>query len=393
MKILMVNKYLYEKGGADKYAIELGTALKKAGHDVQFFGTRSKNNIVGNKNGILVDDFEESKFVAPSTLIYSRDAKKKMIHLLKIFKPDIVHFNNISYHLTTSVIDACQSLSIPSVMTIHDPQLVCPNHMLYHDGHICRDCLDQRNFNPCLEHRCIKGSFLKSYLGYRESNFVHKRGTYNLISRFICPSCFIQKILIDGGYKESKTTLMRNFSNMSVAKSVPTKKDYILFFGRLSPEKGLDTLLTALPSDVKLIIAGQGPLALKLELNERNNVSFVGYKTGDELRKLIQEAMFSVYPSKWYENCPLSVFESISCCTPVVGSNLGGIPELIEDGKTGLLFDSNSPVDLKAKIENLYHNGKLLRDMYYNCLAFKKAPTINEYMESMINLYREVIND
>jgi glycosyltransferase involved in cell wall biosynthesis len=393
MKILMVNKYLYEKGGADKYAIELGTALKDTGHDVQFFGTRNKNNVVGNKDDILVNDFEESKIIAPSALIYSRDAKKKMVQLLKAFKPDVAHFNNISYHLTTSIIDACQSLSIPSVMTIHDPQLVCPNHMLYHDGQVCCDCLKQHNFKPCLEHRCIKGSFLKSYLGYKESNFVHKRGTYNLISRFICPSCFIQKALIDGGYQESKTTFMRNFSNMSVAKSVPAKKDYILFFGRLSPEKGLDTLLAALPNDVKLIIAGQGPLSLKLEHNEHSNISFVGYKTGDELRKLIQEARFSVYPSRWYENCPLSVFESISCCTPVIGSNLGGIPELIDDGKTGLLFDANNPTDLKTKIENLYHNERLLNDMYNNCLAFKKVPTINEYTESMINLYKEVIHD
>ena len=389
----MVNKYLYEKGGADKYAIELGNALVDAGNDVQFFGTQNKNNIVGNDYGILVEDFENTKILCPSSLVYSKNAKNQIIKLLNLFHPDVVHFNNISYHLTSSVIDACHDLSIPMVMTIHDPQLVCPNHMLYRDGRICKECLESANFKPCLQHKCIKKSFFKSWLGYKESNFTRKRNSYSNISLFICPSVFIKNILTTGGYQTTKLKLVRNFSDFVVAKQIPTKKDYIIFFGRLSPEKGLDTLISALPSDVKLVIAGQGPLSSNLKRNKQGNISFVGYQTGNNLKKLIEEAKFSVYPSKWYENCPLSVFESISCCTPVIGSNLGGIPELVDDGKTGLLFDADNVRDLKTKIENLYHDRQLLSFMYHNCLSFNKVPSINDYEKKLINLYQEAIND
>jgi glycosyltransferase involved in cell wall biosynthesis len=164
------------------------------------------------------------------------------------------------------------------------------------------------------------------------------------------------------------------------------KKDYVLYFGRYSPEKGISTLLKAakeLP-DIKFVFAGGGPL--EEELSSIPNIENVGFKTGDDLARLICEARFSVYPSEWYENCPFSVMESQMYSTPVIGAKIGGIPELISDFKTGELFESGNCSELKDKIFSLWNDRKRLEEYTANC---KKVnfDTIDEYSEKLIQLY------
>ena len=388
MKILFVNKFLYSVGGCENYMIELAKMLKENGHEIQFFGLSNQKNILSNDYGIYVKSYDDKKIFNPFTLVYNKNAAKKISKVLDLYKPDIVHINNITYHLTSSIVDACKKKNVPVVMTIHDPQLVCPNHMLYRfdvDA-VCNECLDKKSFKPCLEHKCMKNSILKSYLGYRESVYTHKNKPYEYVSKFICPSEFIQSKLIEGGYPKEQTVVMRNFSLVKNSNEEPNKKDYVLFFGRLSPEKGIDVLLKAIPENIKLVIAGTGPLVDMVRNANKENIEYVGFKSGEELKKLIKEAKFSIYPSKWCENCPLSIFESITYGTPVLAANQGGNIELIDDGINGLLYENANVEDLRTKIEYLYNNESLLKQMYQNCKKYKRVPSKEEYLKEILEL-------
>ena len=395
MKILFVNKFLYTVGGCENYMIELAKTLNEQGHETQFFGCDSEKKTLSNEFGIYVKSYDDKKIFNPFTLVYNKKAGKQLSKLLDLYKPDIVHMNNISYHLTSSVIDACKKKKVPVVMTVHDPQLVCPNHMLYRfdTKEICDECIQKKSFKPCLEHKCLKGSFLKSYLGYKESIRTHKLDSYSYISKLICPSEFIQSKLIAGGYSKEQTMVLRNFSNVQKSDKKISKQDYVLFFGRLSEEKGIDVLLKAMPDDIKLIIAGTGPLADMIKKVNKSNISYVGFKSGDELKKLIQGARFSIYPSKWYENCPLSIFESITLGTPVIAANQGGNVELIDDGINGVLYENCNVEDLNSKITALYNNSPLLEKMYANCANYKRVPSKEEYYHQIMSLYEEWKNE
>ena len=389
MKILMVNKFLYIVGGADAYTINLGNILKKHGHQVEFFGLKNKKNIVSNDFNILADSYDDKKIFNPYDLIYNKKIKKQFSKLIELFKPDVVHMNNIGFHLTSSIIDSCKEKNVPVVMTIHDPQLVCPNHMFYNNNKICEKCLDG-NFKQCYHDRCIKGSKVKSYIGYKESKRTHNKKTYNYISTLICPSEFIKNKLNEGGF--SRTIVLRNFSDIIKNKQITKSSNkYCIYFGRLSEEKGIKNLINVLPENINLKIAGTGPLQDYINNLKKNNIEYVGYKCGDELKELISHAIFSIYPSVWYENCPLSILESISYGTPVIGTNNGGIPELINDGVTGLLFSYNVENDLIDKINYLWNNDEILNKMIDNCLNSNETISSNEYIDRIVAIYQNVI--
>lgn len=391
MKILFVNKFLYSVGGSETYIFELGQKYVEMGDEVQYFGLADSRNIVGNIYDIYVNDYRKIKIVNPLKLIYSKKAKQRMTEMLDKYCPDIVHFNNISYDLTSSVIEACKKKNVPCVMTIHDPQLICPNHRLFieRDSKICEDCLT-KGFFSCVKNRCIKDSFIKSLIGYFEAKRNAKFGYYDYLSAYICPSQFIADKLAQGGYERSKLKVIRNFSNCEQAKTLSQKEDYALYFGRLGKEKGIELMLKALPKNKKLIIAGKGPLENEVRSNKQ--IEYVGFKSGNELKDLISKARFTIYPSIWYENSPFSIIESISLGTPVLGSNLGGIPELIQNNVTGLLFESGNEFDLRDKMEIMFTNDPLIESLSNNCLKSKIVTSIAEYAQYTKELYINILN-
>lgn len=391
MKILFVNKFLYPVGGSETYIFELGQKYIELGDEVQYFGLADSRNIVGNAYDVYVDDYRKSKIVNPFKLIYSKIAERRMAEILDKFCPDIVHFNNISYDLTSSVIEACKKKNIPCVMTIHDSQLICPNHRLFieRDLKICEDCLT-KGFYSCVKNRCIKDSFIKSLIGYFEAKRNSKYGYYNYLSAYICPSEFIASKLAQGGYEKSKLKVIRNFSNCEQVKILSKKEDYALYFGRLGKEKGIELMLKALPQNRKLVIAGKGPLENKVRSNKQ--IEYVGFKSGKELKELISKARFTIYPSIWYENSPFSIIESISLGTPVLGSNLGGIPELIQNNITGLLFESGNELDLRDKMETMFSDDALIQNLAQNCLNSKIVISIEEYAQQVRELYNNILN-
>lgn len=413
MKVLMVNKFLYPNGGSETYIFKLGEQLQKEGHEVQYFGMEHEGRIVGNRAGSYTSnmDFHTGKLqklLYPFRIIYSREAKKKITVVLRDFQPDVVHLNNINFQLTPSVIYAVRDYEkksgrkIKIVFTAHDYQWVCPNHMMRipSTGEICFACRGG-NFMQCTKNRCIHDSGVKSLIGTIEAKLYDRRKTYGMVDAIICPSEFMKKQLDTNPVLAEKTIMLHNFidapadrmsdkfqDEIAAGKQSKDIQDYVVYFGRFSEEKGTRTLLEACKAlpQIPFIFAGTGPL--EEEVNQVKNVENRGFVTGDALRKLIAEARFSVYPSEWYENCPFSVMESQMYGTPVLASDLGGAPELVQAGKTGELFRGGDVEELTGHIRDLWNQPELCRKYSENCKDIN-FDTVETYCGKMLKIYQK----
>lgn len=400
MKILMINKFLYPNGGSETYIFKLGDYLRSQGHEVQYFGMEHAGRCVGNTVNAYTKDMDFhgdsklAKLAYPMKTIYSSEARKKIRLVLDDFKPDVCHLNNFNYQLTPSVILEIvkwrkkNGKNCKIIFTAHDYQLLCPNHMLNNPSthENCEKCLGG-HFVNCVKGKCIHGSLAKSIVGMLEAEFWKINGVYKHIDTMICCSKFMMSKMDTNPLFASKTVAMHNFIDKKEWRETE-KKDYVLYFGRFSEEKGISTLIKVckeLPN-VNFIFAGTGPL--ESEINGVSNIKNVGFQTGEALEILIREARFSVYPSEWYENCPFSVMESQLYGTPVLGANIGGIPELIEVGKTGELFESGNVSELKDRIQELWA-GKSLTETYSRNCRNIQFDDVEAYTKKLMQIYWE----
>lgn len=403
MKILMVNKFLYPNGGSETYVFKLGSYLVSQGHDVQYFGMEHEGRIVGNRVNAYTSNMDFhggsklSKLTYPIKTIYSSEARKKIRLVLDDFQPDVVHLNNFTYQITPSVIleivkwrsERNQLCRI--IFTAHDYNLVCPNHMLNNPNtrENCEKCLGGHFLN-CLKGKCIHGSTAKSAVGTAEGYYWKLRKTYRYIDTVICCSQFMKTKMDTNPLFAGKTIALHNFIDKVEWKETE-KKNYVLYFGRFSEEKGIGTLIDVcqqLP-DIQFIFAGTGPLEDKIKCVK--NIKNVGFKTGKDLETLIREARFSIYPSECYENCPFSVMESLMYGTPVIGSDIGGIPELIQVGKTGELVNPGNIAKLKKRIEELWNDKEKTEEYSRNCKHIS-FDDIEAYYKRIMRIYSGTMN-
>ena len=398
MKILMINKFLHPNGGSETYIFKLGAYLESMGHEVQYFGMEHEGRCVGNRVNAYTSDMDFhggsklSKITYPIKTIYSSEARKKLRLVLEDFQPEVCHLNNFNYQLTPSTlleIAKWKKEGHPCrvIFTAHDYQLVCPNHMCNNPntGENCEKCLGG-HFGNCTKGKCIHGSLAKSAVGTLEAMLWNGCGVYKNIDVMICCSEFLKTKMDCNPLFAGKTLALHNFVD-KVERKETEKQDYVLYFGRFSREKGIDTLLKvckALP-DIPFVFAGTGPL--EGEIAGVPNIKNVGFQRGQALENLIRQARFSVYPSQWYENCPFSVMESQLYGTPVLGADIGGIPELIEVGKTGELFESGNAAQLEEKIQTLWGNRELTDRYSENC-AHLRFDDVAAYTEKLLKLYR-----
>lgn len=397
MRILMINKFLHPNGGSETYIFKLGQELTRLGHEVQYFGMEHTGRCVGNRAEAYTSDMDFhggsklAKLTYPIKTIYSSEARRKLRLVLEDFRPQVCHLNNFNYQLTPSILlelRKWQKEGNPCrvVFTAHDYQLVCPNHMCNNRGANCEKCLGGHFLN-CTKGRCIHGSLAKSVIGTVEASLWNGLGVYRTIDTMICCSGFLKTKLDTNPVFAQKTVAMHNFVER-VAPCETVKQDYVLYFGRYSREKGIETLLEvckALPQ-VRFLFAGTGPM--EEALAKIPNITNVGFCTGEALEKLIREARFSVYPSEWYENCPFSVMESQLYGTPVLGARIGGIPELIREGETGELFPSGDREALKQAILSLWEDPERTA-RYSECCKEKQFDDLSEYTEKLLKIYTE----
>lgn len=397
MKILLVNKFLYPKGGSETYIFNLGNVLSSKGHTVEYFGLQNEKNTVGNSADSYVSDIDFSlgtkkNLRAPLRIVYSSEARRKIRTVLEKFQPDVVHLNNIQFHLTPSIILEIEKYrrksgrNIKIIYTAHDFQLVCPSHGMFDsDMKTCTKCLDG-NYLHCVKGKCMKKSLAKSVLAAVDAFFWKTGKAYDFIDKIICPSDFLKSMLDTQERFKMKTTAIHNFVDPDSA--VYDKEDYILQFGHLSKDKGTLTVLEAAKRmpEKRFVFAGFGEA--EEAIAQVPNAEYVGFKTGDELKALIGKAACSVCSSEIFENCPFSVIESQIYGTPVIGSELGGIPELISENETGMIFEAGNADELVNKLCFLLETEGKLEEYTENCrkAQFETAET---YYEKIMQIYGE----
>ncbi|MBF9696809.1 glycosyltransferase [Bifidobacterium dentium] len=444
MRILLVNKYFYRKGGAETYFFALAEGLKALGHEVAFFSMRHPNNEASYWNKYFVSEKDYvgeisafKKVQEASTLIYSFEAKRKFEALLEEFKPDIIHMNNVHRQLTLSILDApyLKKHHVPVVYTAHDYILLCPAYTMVNGrGEVCDACLD-RHFMHATKNVCVKGSRAKSALATMEAEFLKFHYSYDKIDLIIAPSKFMKSKLDEGGFA-GKTVAMQNFltdSQMAMGARVAnthkfedTKagaRPYFLFFGRLSEEKGILTLVRAflqaaglaqgsasaqsddqdaqvLPDVWDLHIVGDGPERGAIEQliasagpQAASRIHLLGYKSGEDLQREVGNARFTVLSSEWRENMPYSGLESLAAQTPIIGARIGGIPELVEEERTGFTFEPGDATDLTSNLLKVASiDGFIYSSMQQRCHAYINTRCQQHiYTERLVNQYKHIL--
>jgi glycosyltransferase involved in cell wall biosynthesis len=348
MKILLVHNTYQQPGGEDVVFEQERRLLQQHGHHVETY-LRSNREIeqfsMFKRAGLL------------GSIISAEDSKREIQKILATFQPDLVHAHNTFMMISPSVYEACGEAQIPVLQTLQNYRLLCPAALLFRDGHVCEECTTQGLLRS-IWHGCYRDSRLETAaVAVMLQTHRHRRTWTDAVSGYVVATEFGRQKFIEGGLPAEKMYVKPNFVEPDPGERT-TPGDYALFVGRLSPEKGLSALLAAwsqIGPAIPLVLAGDGPLRASLESevskNNIRNVTFRGRLDSNQTRAAMKQARFLVLPSLWYEGFPMVMAESLACGTPVIGSRLGAMQEVITDGRTGLHFTAGDAKDLAEKVE------------------------------------------
>lgn len=349
-RLLAINNYFYRRGGAESVFLDHIDLFAAAGWEVVPFAMRHPANLPSAWSDYFVSELEYGGTGDPLTkirqaakVVFSLEARRNIRALIGRAPPTIAHAHNVYHHISPSIFGALKAEGVPLVMTAHDLKLACPAYKMLSQGRVCERCQGGRIHNVLL-HRCVKDSAVVSGLVFLETLVHRSLGLYrDTIDRLIAPSRFYRDKLAEWGWDESRIAYIPNC--IDAGQYVPAREegDYVVYAGRLAPEKGLATLVRAAAlSRQRLVLAGSGPeepALRKLAVEVEADIAFTGHLEKPELKRLIGEARALVLPSEWYENAPISLLEAYALGRPVIGTRIGGIPELVADGQTGLLVE------------------------------------------------------
>jgi len=378
-KLLLINKFYHDvgpAGGVGRYLVQEEEDLTAAGWDVVPFAMLDADARPSpwSSRFVRARDYSHPRFGLgalgdAASLIWNREAAAKLDDLVREVRPDVAHLHNIYHHLSPSLLPVLKRHGVPVVMTLHDLRLLCPAIHMVQNGEVCERCRGGRYFEA-VRGRCVKESRVASLLAAVETAHQRSRHLYeNTVGTFLCPSSFYAAKYAEWGFPADKLRHLPNFVDLDFwhpdrLPSAPERDCYV-YFGRISREKGLRTLLDAQAlweqgyadgsfdePPLRLLIAGDGPclgnLRARLALLELESVEILGPLDIDGLRRILARARFSVLPSEWYENGPMAALESLAAGVPLVGTDLGGTPEMIEDGVSGLVVPAGDETALLA---------------------------------------------
>ena len=383
MKVLMLHNRYKIMGGEDVSTNAEYTLLKEYGVDIETL--------------ILTNDIieDENKLGLAINTIWSKKYHAEILQRIADKKYDIIHVQNFFPLFSPSIFYAAKKAGIKIVMTVRNYRLICPNGLMYVNGAICTECVGKTIPYPALIKKCYRNSTSATGVTVAMLSLHNFLNTWkNKIDGFICISEFVKKQLIAGGIEENKLHVKYNF----VATEIPPNfnpQDYYIYVGRISTEKGIDILLeTFSKNKKKLLIIGDGPLKEDVvAAAERNdNIIFCGKLPLQETYKKLAAAKALIFPSKWHEPFGRTIVESFAHGTPVIGTPLGGVPELIEEGVNGFLFDSSLQSDLERAllVFESQPNPELMRRNAYASYQQKFTPAVN--YERIMQIYIGIIN-
>jgi glycosyltransferase involved in cell wall biosynthesis len=349
-RLLAINNYFYRRGGAESVFLDHIDLFVAAGWDVVPFAMEHPDNLPSPWSDYFVSEIEYGRSSGPLTkvkqaakIIFSLEARRKIRALIRRAPPAVAHAHNVYHHISPSIFETLKAEGVPIVMTTHDLKLACPAYKMLNQGRVCERCRGGQIYNVLL-HRCVKDSVAVSGLVFLETLIHRSFGLYrDTLDRLVTPSRFYRDKLVEWGWDADRIAYIPNCIDANRFTPRPDESNYFVYAGRLAPEKGLATLVHAAAlSRQRLVLAGTGPeeaalrrLALELDAD----VAFAGYLDKPELQRLIGEALALVLPSEWYENAPISVLEAYALGRPVIGTRIGGIPELVVHNETGILVE------------------------------------------------------
>jgi glycosyltransferase involved in cell wall biosynthesis len=405
MRLVYANNHLTLRGGCERVMFQECGHFRSLGHEVNVFGQYQPGALVdvaAKEHLPSAVEFEQlsirARLLAATRIAYNVKTGRRFRRFLEATKPHLVHGHNIYVGLTTSIIDACQGIGIPFILTLHDFKLACPSYLMLSKGSVCDRCAG-RKFYHCTSRKCHKDSVFVSFLSTVEAYFNYWFRKYHQARIFVCPSRFLAERMVAAGLPPGKLRQIPNGVDVSAVQPVYSGQTYFLYMGRLSREKGLHTLLNSvIGGSMPLRILGSGPdeVPLREFVTERglSQVSLEGYKSGSGLAKLIAGAAFVVVPSEWYENASMTVLEAMSYGKPVIAARIGGLPEQVIHEETGLLFEPGNALELREQILRLAADTALRERM--GRAARRRAEvefSLERHCRRLLDVYAEVARE
>ncbi len=392
MKILLANKFYYHRGGDCIYTISLQHLLEKHGHEVAVFSMDYPQNLPSPWQKYFPSEVNfkpgAKMFEAFLRPMGTHEVRTKFLRLINDFQPDVIHLNNIHSQLSPVIAEIAHSKGIRTVWTLHDYKLFCPRYDCLRNGQEnCTRCM--QDTRHVLRNRCMKGSYVGSLLGFFEIQKWNRKKLDSYTDHFICPSQFMNDRMQEWGIAPEKLITLNNFIDIERCQTrYDERENYYCYVGRLSAEKGLPTLIEAavqLPYPLKII--GGGPLLETLQTKTKAypHIDFLGHQPWEKIKEIVRKAKFLVVPSEWYEVFGLVNIEALCLGTPVLGANIGGIPELIQEGVNGLLFEPKSQPELQRRIVEMMTSATF----NHNRIAEEAQKKFNseQYYEQLENIY------
>ncbi|MBU0646243.1 glycosyltransferase family 4 protein [Patescibacteria group bacterium] len=404
MTIIQANKYYYLRGGVERYVLNLQNWLESEGDQVVPFAMDHPNNLETPYRRFFPSYVHtEDVRLRPHALkvlarmFYSFEARRKMGDLITDVRPNLCHLHNIYTQLSPSILHPLYQNNIPMVMTVHDHHLISPQYNVWAKG--CGPDYRRSGIVSGTLSRFHKQSFAASFAQMTAYKFIRARQFYErYVNLFIVPSKYLMKQLAVGGFPEEKLRHLPHGVDPGIIEPRYDHDNYMLFVGRLVPEKGVETIirLARLLPDINFKIVGVGPAEARLHLlaHGHENIKLLGFKQGDELKDLFRGAQAVLLPSQVEDVFPLTVLEAFAAGKPVIGSHVGGVPEMIEDGRTGFLVQ---PTDLHGWTEavmRLAYDDYLRTDMSkYARAAAETTFNINRHYQGLRQIYAEALRE